>query len=129
MSPLALLGKEPVVTTRFPVTFEDIAGEETHSPPWYLIITALSWKTGVKDVSIAERARLVKQITTHDGHEVEVEAEQFDRVIVVTYNALNVTAGEIEKIISGADARFRVGTPEQTDRAGKTIVIPPDAVG
>lgn len=130
LSPLALLPKEPVIATRFPISFEpDLEENEKRSPPWYLIITSLSSVPGIRDVSIRESARLVKKKLQYNGDWVEVESEQFHRVLEVTYNTLNITVSDIERIIKDADNRFQLGPPEHIDGIGKTIVIPPDVVG
>jgi len=119
MSPRTLLGKEPIVTTRFPITFDDPSDQ----PPWYLLLKALSRIPGVKDVSIKEDTQpVLKEIVG----EVEVYAEILTRVVIVTYNHLNVTAAELTKAIKDEDERFSVGKPENTGRIGKKIVIPPD---
>jgi hypothetical protein len=47
LSPLALLGQEPLVTTRFPVT---AAG----TPPWAALLAALSATVGVDTVTVAD---------------------------------------------------------------------------
>ncbi len=122
MSPMELLGKETIVTTRFPVTY-DLEG----NPPWYEIIKRLSLIPGVQDVSIEENAQLVKKTDECEGHQVEINAETFKRVVIVTYNNLNVTAADLKNAIE--DERFTVGEPMNIGRIGKKIIIPPDVVG
>lgn len=127
MSPLALLGKDTVVTTRFPVSFN----QNTEQPPWHELINRLSRQTGVKDVSLEETTQLVKETIEHEYEgepkEVEVHTETFQRVVTVIYNRLNVTAADLKKIFE--DQKFTVGEPADIGRLGKKSIIPPNVVG
>jgi hypothetical protein len=128
MSPMELLGKETMVTTRFPVTYD-----LESNPPWYEIIKRLSLVPGVRDVSIEENVQLVEETVECEGHQVVVNAENFKRVVIVTYNHLNVTAMDLTNAIEKEDEqgnkKFNVGEPENIGRIGKKIIIPPDVVG
>lgn len=129
MSPRSLLGKEPIVTAQFPVTFDDSAAQ----PPWFKLLKTLSQMPGVKDVSIKEDFQLEKKTIQHEYEgetaAVEVCTDTYERVVLVTYNHLNVTAADIKKVIENEDERFKVGKPENTGRLGKKIIIPPNTVG
>ena len=74
LSPLALLGQEPVVTTRFPVTVA------SGTPPWAALIGQLSGTVGVDGVSVVEDVTLVLQAVPSGV------VEQVDRAVLVTYN-------------------------------------------
>jgi hypothetical protein len=131
MSPLALLGRETIVTTRFPVTFN--SNDTTDQPPWYEIIKRLSLIPGVQDVSIEENSLLVKKTDKCEGQQVVVNTEQFKRVLIVTHNHLNVTAADLKNAIEKEDEhgnkKFIVGEPTNIGRIGKKIIIPSDVVG
>jgi hypothetical protein len=122
MSPLALLGDEPTATTRFPVTYN-----LKDNPPWYKIIKRFSQMSGVRDVFIEENAQLVKETVECEEQQVVVNAENFKRVVIITYNHLNVTAADLKNAIE--DERFTVGEPMNIGRVGKQIIIPADVVG
>jgi hypothetical protein len=119
MSPRTLLGKEPIVTAQFPVTFDGNSGQ----PPWYILLKALSRIPGVRDVSIKEDSQPVLEEVVG---EVEVYGEIFERVVIVTYNHLTVTPADLQKAIEDEDERFKMGQAENIGRIGKKIVIPPD---
>ncbi len=125
-SPPALLGKEPIITTRFPVTYTN--ADETVQPPWYKLVRCLNHMTGVEDVRFHCRAGLVGKVVSHGGRSVEIQAETFDTAFTVIYNRLSVTRAEIAAAIKNEDNGFHVGEPEDVGRLGKDIVIPPDAL-
>src|SRR4029450_11321194 len=52
LSPQALLGKEPVVTDRFPVEFDGAR------PPWPTLVRNLTQQVGVEEVEVVEEIRL-----------------------------------------------------------------------
>ena len=58
---------------------------------------------------------------------VTVQAERFERAVVVTYNHLNVTASTIRSLITATG--FGVGQEERATRVGQQITIPQDSVG
>jgi len=122
LSPPALLGQEPVVATRFPVTAP--AGV----PPWAALLGTLSAKPGVVNVTVLEDVTLVPQVQTVGGQQVTVMTQRFDRAVLVTYNRLNfeappVTAAEAVAAVI-VSAGFTVGPPADQGRLGRPIVIP-----
>ena len=62
-----------------------------------------------------------------NGQSVTVHVEQFERAVLVTYNQMNVSAGDLAGIITAAG--FAVQPPERLGRVGKQIVIPRDVTG
>ncbi len=122
MSPQALLGKEPVVTDRFPLTFNG----DTAQPPWADLLRHLSETLGVECVKIVDDISLVPEEQTHNGQLVTVYAEHFERSVIVTYNNMNLSAEDLAGIIT--DTGFEVSQPENIGRTGKKIIIPPDVV-
>ncbi|MGA3244207.1 MAG: hypothetical protein ABSE41_06310 [Bacteroidota bacterium] len=123
LSPQALLGKEPIVSDRFPLTFDD----NGTSPPWAVLLKSLSERIGVEDVIIEDDTLLVPREETYEGQKVTVQAEQHKRVVLITYNRMNVTARELADAMAAAG--FSVSQPANIGRTGKRIVIPPDIVG
>lgn len=123
MSPQIMLGKEPIVTDRFPLTFH---GNGTQ-PPWSDLLRNLSETLGVEDVKVVENIQLVPEEQTHDGQQVTVYVEHFERSVIVTYNRMNLSAEDLASIIS--DTGFEVSQPVNIGRVGKKIIIPPDVVG
>jgi hypothetical protein len=57
LSPLALLGKEPIVTTRFPLTISDYDGELR----WADLLKSLTGRLGVLDINVMEDVRLIPE--------------------------------------------------------------------
>ncbi|HEY3016279.1 MAG TPA: hypothetical protein VGJ41_14280 [Nocardioides sp.] len=94
LSPLALLGQEPIVVTRFPVT------PGTGSPPWAAARAALTALVGVEDVTVEDPP-----------------------AVVVTYNRLNVTVAELTVALKGAGLTS-LGSPGEVGRIGRPIVVP-----
>jgi hypothetical protein len=129
MSPQALLGKEPIVTDRFPLTFN---GNSTQ-PPWSALARNLTEGTGVKAVKVRaaiEAIKVVEEIRLVP-HTDTVYVQQFERAVEVTYNQMSVSA---ENLIShlqdvGKTLGFEVLQPERIGRVGKQIVIPRDVIG
>ncbi|WP_347275086.1 hypothetical protein [Candidatus Kuenenia sp.] len=123
MSPQALLGKEPIVTDRFPLTFQGNGAQ----PPWAGLLRDLSETLGVEDVKVVENIQLVPEEQTLDGQQVTVHVEHFERAVIVTYNRMNMCVEDLASIIT--DTGFGVSQPENIGRVGKKIIIPPDVVG
>jgi hypothetical protein len=121
LSPLALLGQEPVVTTRFPVSVT--AGD----PPWSALFRQLTDVVGVEDVQVLEDVELTPQQQTVAGQTVTVFVEHYTRTVLVTYNRLNVSPAILADGI--ANAGFQVGPPTDTGQLGQEIVIPPAVTG
>jgi len=120
LSPLALIGKDALVTTRFPV---DIAGV----PPWSSLFQALQSVLGVEDVEIADDVQLVQQVITVGGQTTIAFVEQVTYFVLVTYNRLNVTAASLASSIAAVG--FTVMPFVDADQVGQEIIIPPQPVG
>lgn len=101
MSPQALLGKTPVITQRFPLSFPENQGQ----PPWATLMRAIANQVGVEDI-----------LLTDD-----------ENYLIVTFNQINVQASNLTEIIGRAG--FTVEQPQTIGRTGKQIVIPPDILG
>ena len=120
LSPQALLGKEPMVTDRFPVTFNG------PQPPWVALTRSLSERVGIETVAVVETIQLAPEPRTVGNRTVTVQAERFERAVVVTYNQLNVTSSTISSLMTASG--FVVGPPERATRVGQQITIPQDTV-
>jgi hypothetical protein len=123
MSPQGLLGKEPVITTRFPLTFNGNVSQ----PPWADLLKNLSEKLGVEDIKVMEDIQLVQEEQIHDERQMIVYVERFNRSVIVTYNQMNVSAEELADAMTNAG--FEVGQIEKIGRIGKNIIIPQDTIG
>jgi hypothetical protein len=121
LSPQALLGKEPIVTDRFPVEFDGAR------PPWPTLVRNLTQQVGVEEVEVVEEIRLAPRAEIVGGQSVILHSEQFERAILVTYNQLNTNAGDLTGIFAAAG--FTVRTPERLGRVGGQIIIPRDVTG
>lgn len=122
MSPQALLGKDPIVTIQFPVTFN---GNDMQ-PPWADLITFLSKQPGIENINIKEDVRLVQKEQKYQGKKVKVFAEQIDRFIIVVCNQMTISLKGLTDIMKAEG--FEVGRPENIGRIGKEIIIPADIV-
>ena len=118
LSPQALLGKEPIVTDRFPLEFDGA------QPPWASLVQKLTQHVGVEKVEVMEEIRLTPKAQTVRGRRVMLHLEQFERAILVTYNQLNTSARELAGIITASG--FAIRAPERLSRVGKQIIIPRD---
>ena len=121
LSPQELFGKEPRVTDRFPVTFNG------PQPPWAALTSSLRERVGIETVTVVETVRLAPEARTVGNQTVTVQAERFERAVVVTYNHLNVAASTIRSLITASG--FGVGQEERATRVGQQITIPQDSVG
>ena len=121
LSPQELFGKEPMVTDRFPVTFNG------PQPPWAALTRNLNERAGIAKVTVIETVQLAPELRTVGNQTVTVQAERFERAVVVTYNQLNVTTSTIRSLLTAAG--FVIGPPEPQTRVGQQITIPPDSVG
>jgi hypothetical protein len=120
LSPQELLGKEPVVTERFPVTFNG------PQPPWAALTRSLNERAGIETVTVSETVQLAPESRTVGNKTVMVQAERFTRAVVVTYNLLAVTTDTIRGLMTSAG--FVVGQAERASRVGQPITIPQDSV-
>jgi hypothetical protein len=116
LSPLALVGAEPVVTTSFPVT---VSGE----PSWGPLLQALAARPGVESVTVSEVATLAPAQVVVGRTTVTVQAERFSRAVLVTHNRAQVDAPVLAAIVLAAG--FEVGPPTAVGQVGQQIVIPP----
>jgi hypothetical protein len=121
-SPQALLGKEPVATAQFPLTFAGVG-----QPPWAGLLQKLGQKIGVEDVRLLDDIQLAAQEQIIGGQNVIVNVERHEQAVTVVYNRMYVSAGELASIILGTG--FAATEPENIGRVGKRIVIPPDVIG
>ncbi len=122
LSPLSLLGREPLVTVLFPLSCD-------HEPPsWSALLAALWGRVGVEDVRVVEEERYVPAA----GGGVETVVE---RAVLVIHNRMSTSTQELAEIIhprpAGDDAGevgrgFDGCAPQPIGRAGKPIVIPPE---
>jgi hypothetical protein len=120
VSPLALLGQDPVVTTLFPVT---VSG----APPWAALFQKVRSMPGVEAIRVAEDIALMPQQSAVSGQTITAFTEQFSRAVLVTYNSLNVTTATIAGGIQAAG--FQVAPSTDFGQVGQEIVIPPKPIG
>jgi hypothetical protein len=121
LSPLALVGAEPVTTTRFPVTVT--AGD----PPWTAAIRALAAVVGVEDTRVEEDFVLVEQRQNVGGQQVTVTVKRFERALLVRHSRVAVDAAPLAAVIAAAG--FTVGPPAASGQIGEQILIPPAGNG
>ena len=121
LSPFALVGQEPVVTTRFPLTVD------AQRPPWPALMEALTATVGVEDVTVVQEAALETQRRTVDGRNVTVTVERFSHAVVVSHNRVNTDATALAAVIDRAG--FRVGPPVDAGQTGRSIVVPVATAG
>jgi len=123
LSPQALLGKEPIVQVRF-----EVDAQTGGAPAWAALLSALQGRIGVECVQIIEEdAGLVPKQRTIANTLVTVLVPQFKRAVIITCNQQNVSPGDLRPIITAAG--FTAGPPETVGRVGKSILVPPDALG
>jgi hypothetical protein len=129
LSPLALLGQEPLVTTRFPVA------TPTSPPPWARVLRTLRAIVGVENVDISEEVELVPQEIklvppppVGEKTTITTFAERYSRAVLVTYNRMKVEPSTLATAIEGAGFD-KVFEYVDLDRIGQEIVIPPKPVG
>ena len=101
MSPQDLLGKSPIVTQRFPLTYS--VSED--GPAWAMLLTELIEQVGVEDAWLASD----------------------ETFITVTFNHITVQSGDLAGMLEAAG--LTVGNPQTIGRTGKQITIPPNVVG
>lgn len=121
LSPQALLGKEPIVTDRFPLEFDGAL------PPWPRLVRNLTQQVGVEKVEVVEEIHHAPEERTIGRRRVTLHVERFERAILVTYNQLNTSAGDLAGIITASG--FAVRAPERLGRVGRQIIIPRDVTG
>ena len=121
LSPLALLGKEPVVTDRFPVAFDGAQAQ------WAALVENLTKHVGVEEIKLVEEIQLAPKPQIIGAQSVTLHIEQFERALLVTYNNLNTSQRDLAGIITASG--FVVGAPERLGRVGKQIIVPRDVTG
>jgi hypothetical protein len=122
LSPQALLGKEPVVISRFALVIPD----DGASPPWAELRRNLIERIGVVDIVFEENYFLTSHTEMYEGQTVIVNAEQCEHAVIVTYNRFDVTATEVANSISVTG--IKVSQPVTIGMIGKNLVVPPDIV-
>jgi hypothetical protein len=122
LSPLALLGKEVIVTMRIPLTIA-----QGMQPPWSQLIKLLQGSVGIEDVQIIEDVNLIAQQQMVEEEEITFYSEQIERSVMVEFNSLNISTEQVNALI--ASTAFEVGQPEFIGRVGKKIIIPPNVTG
>lgn len=120
LSPLAMLGKETLVSTRFPLS---VAG----TPRWADMLRALRQTLGVEEVCIEEEIELVAKPVTVAGQTITAMIEQFTRAVLVTRNPLLVSPAELATLITTTG--FQVGPSADLGQVGLEIIIPPKPIG
>lgn len=121
LSPQALLGKDPVVTDHFSLTFSGA------QPPWAALIQDLMGRVGVEEVKVVEKVLLTPEQQQLGAQTLTVHIEQFERTAGVTYNQLNLDSADLINAMQAVG--FIVGQVERVGRVGKQIIIPQDTVG
>ncbi len=121
LSPLALLGDEPVTTTRLPVT---AAGG---TPSWAGLLRGLGALAGVERVEISDQVQYAAEAQQVGGQDVTVTVERLVSAVLVTFNSLITSSGAIDGAITAAG--FKPGAAEQVGQVGQQIIIPPALTG
>jgi hypothetical protein len=121
LSPLALLGDEPVTTTRLPVTVA------SGTPSWAGLLRGLRALAGVEQAEIQDEVQYVAQSQQVDGKPVTVTVERLVSTVLVTFNSLVTSPGAISDAVSAAG--FKPGAGEQVGQVGRQIIIPPARTG
>jgi hypothetical protein len=101
MSPQVLLGKTPLITQRFPISFANTEDQ----PPWATLMRAIASQVGVEDVWLTDE----------------------ESYLIVKFNQVNIQSSDLTDMLEKAG--FNVEQPQTIGRTGKQIVIPPDIVG
>lgn len=132
LSPLALVGQEPLLTTRFPVVVPEGA------PAWAALLAALSGTGGVEDVTIVDDVALEPATMTvsverpgesgEPGRPEEVSvpvvAERHSWAVLVTHNQVTIEADAIARVIASTGFTVVEQKHSTAGRLGRPIVIP-----
>lgn len=116
LSPMALVGTEPVATTVFPVSGPD------SDPPWAALLAALNDTAGVERVTVEDNVTLEVERHTVGGQQVDVVGERHHRSVAVTHNTIVADVQAVGTVF--AEAGVTVGPPVQRGRLGRPIIIP-----
>lgn len=118
LSPLALLGQEPLATARFPLA---LASRCTQAP-WDALLRALTALVGVEDVQIEETWLPPEwPASSPQG----AEPERYARAVVVVFNRMTLSVTQLAAAITAVRG-LEPGQPELSERAGAPIAIPAD---
>ena len=120
LSPLALVGAEPVGTTVFPVSGPD------SDPPWAALLAALNDTVGVERVTVEDNVTLEVERHTVDGQQVDVVGERHHRSVAVTHNTIIADAQAVATVFAAGRRHRR--TPGAT-RPARPADHHPGAVG
>ena len=123
LSPLALLGDEVIVMTRFPLKVT--SGE---LPPWEALFRELYDVLGVEDVQVIENVEIVPEEQSVDGQTVTVFVDRYSWEVCVIYNCLNTNRETLAERIEAAEFK-KVEGPVDIGQLGREIIIPPKATG
>lgn len=144
MSPLDMLGKEPVAIHRFPLSYNSHEGRLTWGEllrALYFIekvseesgLVKLSKRPGIEEVKVEEEVKLVPEKQLHNGEPLVIGGEPvivyrecLERAVIITYNRMNISAEDLADIMTSSG--FEVGKPERIVRVGKSLIIPPNIV-
>ncbi len=131
LSPLGLLGKEPIETVCF-----TIGCKSGGAGSFNLLLNRLAEEPGIVDAGLEHRAEpCVKEVQHVPEPETEavteavtvtVNSETTTTLLTVVYNRLTVSLPQLLDLID--PAHFSIETPTPVSRVGKQIVIPPDSV-
>jgi hypothetical protein len=119
LSPLALLGKEPVSIVRFRLVWDD----EDGPPPWAAVRQEIRNQPGVYDVQVEDEVQLRFSTLTVEEETISTATSTPDRAILVTHNTLLVDPFSLMDTFL-AHGFQQVQAAERT-RVGKPITIPP----
>jgi len=122
LSPLALIGQEPLITARIPVT---LIGDE--APRWTEVTAKLRARIGVESVIVVDDVVLTPVLQDIGDERVTVTVEVPDRALVVTYNRVNVAERELADLIETVG--FKTGPPGDLGAVGRQIIIPVAVTG
>lgn len=116
LSPLALLGQEPLTTTTYAVTVPDPA------PPWAEVLAALSALVGVEEATVREDRTLRPAVEPVEGQDVKVVREHTSPVVTVRHNRAIIDGAAIATAIERT--RLAITAHSEDERTGRQIVIP-----
>ena len=131
MSPSALLGKDPLVTTQIPLS----VANPFVQPPWAELQLQITKLIGVKDLRIEEEVTMVEEEQVINGTTVTVNVPQYTRALVIVHNEINLNPEALVEAITsiltnaGYTNDVEIGRPQPVGRVGKKIIIPPNTVG
>lgn len=122
LSPLALLGEDPVRTVRFRMYWDDADGP----PPWATVRRDLPAQPGVVDLQVQDALQLTFRTVMVDGEPISVATSTPERALLVECNMLLVNVFELVALL--AIHGFQQVQAEVGTRVGSPIIIPPAKV-